>query len=114
MESPRAGLDSSTAGRLRSGSAGFHRLGCATTRVLCATADRRARVERPGVRVVGCPEDRRACGSRGAVVVGAGLSAQRAGSSCPGAVELAGGACRTRARSVVTPGAGAARLRARA
>jgi hypothetical protein len=93
VESPGAGLDSSTARCPRFGSARIHRLGRAAARVRCATADRRTRVERSGVRVVGCAEDRGARGSRGAVVVGAILCAQRTASWGPGSVELACAGC---------------------
>jgi hypothetical protein len=110
VEPAGAGLESSTAGRLCSGSTGFHRLGRAA-RVGCATADRCARVERSGIRVVGCSEDRRARGSRGAVVVGAGLSAERAARIRTGAVELAPAGRSNSARTVVAPGAGRPRAR---
>jgi hypothetical protein len=112
VEPAGAGLETSTAGRLCSGSTGFRRLGCAAS-VGCATADRCARVERSGIRVVGCSEDRRARGSRGAVVVGAGLSAERAAGIRTGAVELAAAGCSNSARTVVAPGADAGRPRAR-
>jgi hypothetical protein len=112
VEPAGAGLESSTAGRLCSGSTGFHRLGRAA-RAGCATADRCARVERSGIRIVGCSEDRRARGSRGAVVVGAGLSAERAAGIRTGAVELAPAGRSNSARTVVAPGAGAGRPRAR-
>jgi len=70
-------------------------------------------VERSGIRVVGCSEDRGARGSRGAVVVGAGLSAERAAGIRTGAVELAPAGRSNSARTVVAPGAGAGRPRAR-
>jgi hypothetical protein len=105
LEPPGAGLDSSTAGRICSGSTGFSRLGRAA-RCGCAAADGCARVERSGIRVVGCSEDRRARGSRGAVVVGAGLFAERAAGLRTGAVELAAAGCAGSARTVVAPGAG--------
>jgi hypothetical protein len=104
-------LERTRAARLDTGSTRIHGLGRTAARVRRATADSRTRVERTRGRGVGRPEDRGARGSRGALVVGAGPTAFRAGGRCS-AVELAlpGGSPGT--CSVVTPGTGASRARA--
>jgi hypothetical protein len=113
VEPSGSGLERTRAARLDTGSTRIHRLGRTAARFPGATADSRTRVERTLGRGVGRPEDRGARGSRRALVVGAGPTAFRAGGRCS-AVELAlpGGSPGT--CSVVTPGTGTSRARARA
>jgi hypothetical protein len=79
LEPARSGMEPTRAGGVRAGGvcaggASLHGLGCTA---ICggATADRRTILGRPrSCPRVGCAEDRRACRSRGAVMVGAGYS----------------------------------------
>jgi len=74
LEPARSGMEPARAGGVCAGGASLHRLGCTA---ICggATADRRTILGRPrSCPRVGCAEDRRACRSRGAVMVGAGRS----------------------------------------
>lgn len=107
MEPSGSSLERPCAARLNTGSAIFHRLGCATPRLRGAATDRRTIVERARARV-GRPKDRRARGSRRSVMVGAVRIARRAGSH-RATVELAGAGGSPRTCSVVTPGTARAR-----
>jgi len=74
LEPARAGMEPDRAGGVRAGGASLHGLGCTA---ICggATADRCAIVGRSrSCPCVGCAEDRGACRSSGAVMVGAGRS----------------------------------------
>jgi hypothetical protein len=83
--------------------AGFHRLGRAATRVGCATPDRRTRVERARIGVLGRTEDRGTRGTASAIMVGAGSGARRA-RACLAAVERARIRCTGRHLAVVATG----------
>lgn len=75
LESARPGLGSAQAGGIHAAGAGHQRLGRTASCGSGATADRRPVVERAGRARLGRAEDRRACSSRRAVMVGAGLAA---------------------------------------
>lgn len=90
---------------LDAGCTGLHGLGCTAARRGRATTHCCTFLEPPGARGLGRAEDRRACGPRRAVMVGAGRVTGRSGRGTA-AVEFAGTAPSTRARFVVATRAG--------
>jgi hypothetical protein len=108
VESTGSGVEPPGACSFKSGRTRLCGLGCAAAGRSRTTTDGCAFLERAGARGLGRAEDRRAGGSRRAFMVGAARVARGAGRGTA-AVELAGAASCTRARTVVATSTGAGR-----